>query len=1633
MVDVITNTMPKNVSSKLSAEEDYEQNKDSGNFVYEGNKKRSADEKNVNVEMPQPRPRPQPPTVDDTVGDKSINIPQPDDTEGDKSITPPSIDDTENVTKPILRPSGDRYDRTSGGMGVGFNMALPGVTNKAKSGVTAGLDNTSLKARSDEDLELQKSGISEAELIDNINSGAAIAELDDIERGKLEYAIDIINEPTSTSTEKKDAQNILESSIDIVNNTRGEEGVKVGFSRGENLAFQPSQEALDAAKFGDYSLLTNEKNYSASRAELYKLVKGQFKNLGQDAPVVEQILMNTVTGGEFWDTLGEVLNDDARALGITLPPMILNLVRHGTEALAKGLNNDLNPFSEYFNLSEKDISEYWGESQSAREQNAANWKTTLNEGFEGFKLQALSNIINDNLHDMLKIKLDKNEIDQDTFDRITKSDLLDKNGEPLRKMIVSEDQAQSFLLESIDQLHGSQRFLLIAAQNAPVMGGLASRQSSKAAKYMTQIKQKVGKIEAEQIALGNNKYAGMTLIEKANRMQIDTFDIKLNHKILGMAVREENVVVSYARLVDRRDSLAQQLLNMNAKNVSPKSLKYIAIQKEYESVKGKVFRNYWSGRTVPIFREAILTTVPASIMQWASTEIFRGPLGDAGVDHFTAQGIGALFHIITAFRFGKNKETGGGGLSIQDAVYNVVKYPFAQAGEATSAFMDVMEMSRIPGVSILRSKDLEEYNTLVKQARNGVGLSLKERKGAKYIFDLAAFLPKERLDELLKNVKTQVKLEEDIIAQFPVGEQDEIRSLVAAPFAQATGLTWLKSAYALSGTTMGARDFKNYNKLSELQDVSDAQMRQLAFTEKAIQNLRVKLLNRTDIENPAAVKKMVDRYQKMYDAQKDSVIDNNYELFQDYSEMNTKMFIDPDVNITAEIADQMLSVGVKARMRLDPMLTEGEALEEQVSANYKLLEQRSKVVNSNLNDPKHPARAASLMEEVFDLHIESMYAKGKLAYVKLDKLALSEKKTVDVSDLIYNFKEIADPLKDTDFRSFFSKEGMFFNSTLNKKLRVSLNKMAERSLEGINGSTIKKLRDMATTPGTDHFIGKNVDDVDIALYYQEIGDLKAFKAAPSEVADVYTAFRDYAVRVADSQPELAMRFEKQAGTISQLIRKFDNKYFTMWEEANSTYKANVFDKLAGSGPLSDFVTSKEKRITELSKTGSSSGPYKGVYKEGREPDKLFNRTLDSVTKYLKSGDENDLGTVQNYMANFNRQLTELIDNENVFDLTTSAGAAKFEAFQGAFTAMVYSKWARPILGRIEKLDPRSQNLLNQASGGYDFSSIKTDRLNEISRATSVKIKTANGTKSVPIIDFTRLLTDEKDIVKIMADNKKLQQKYKVFQDVANNKLKNSKAADTARIQLRDKTIDDLQQLTGQTPIGFYDKYISEGTLDTLILLREDAIKKGMKKEEFNDAVLYLSTKGLFARGGQKIIPGRKVKTFSGTEKPIRGFQTPELITDDLRKDNIKEIFEEFLGVDHTKYLDDISDLLAKEKAASMDVDKINGILRPMGDNELISRAFNLARGMVSPTYVGAEIALRIASGAGIDMVRMAASSKEASRLMAKMLKYPEKLNKVEIGRMEILIKDFVITELGNMGRTIPDYYFKVFDEEESTT
>ena len=87
----------------------------------------------------------------------------------------------------------------------------------------------------------------------------------------------------------------------------------------------------------------------------------------------------------------------------------------------------------------------------------------------------------------------------------------------------------------------------------------------------------------------------------------------------------------------------------------------------------------------------------------------------------------------------------------------------------------------------------------------------------------------------------------------------------------------------------------------------------------------------------------------------------------------------------------------------------------------------------------------------------------------------------------------------------------------------------------------------------------------------------------------------------------------------------------------------------------------------------------------------------------------------------------------------------------------------------------------------------------------------------------------------------------------------------------------------------------------------------------------------------------------------------------------------------------------------------------MNTNQLISRAFNLARGMVSPQYVAAEFGVSLASQAGLDLMKLAAGNKEAADIMLRMIKFPKDMTKADLDTFDNLVTDFVISELGQLG------------------
>ena len=93
----------------------------------------------------------------------------------------------------------------------------------------------------------------------------------------------------------------------------------------------------------------------------------------------------------------------------------------------------------------------------------------------------------------------------------------------------------------------------------------------------------------------------------------------------------------------------------------------------------------------------------------------------------------------------------------------------------------------------------------------------------------------------------------------------------------------------------------------------------------------------------------------------------------------------------------------------------------------------------------------------------------------------------------------------------------------------------------------------------------------------------------------------------------------------------------------------------------------------------------------------------------------------------------------------------------------------------------------------------------------------------------------------------------------------------------------------------------------------------------------------------------------------------------------------------------------------------NGIVRPYGLNEGLSRIYNIARGMVSPLYVTSEYAVRLASQANVQVLKLAGESQEAARIITNMMKYPELVTRKDMDFINDTLKEFVLTEITRTG------------------
>ena len=1589
---------------KMSLQDDYDMGKDTGVFVYGQNKDRYLKEKNVNAVMPKAAPAKEKVEV---AGEQKQEVPIP-----KKSQRVESVDDTEGVTKPIIRPSGETTETTA------FVKPLykpKGIVKDPTDNVLANTDqifSNKLETTAKEDIVEQGVGITMSDLVDSLTVGTVkdnnIPELPTAQFEKTKTALEILAHPNMGKTAKKNAEAQLAFALELINTKKAtsDQDVKIAFDRGGK--FSATDETVE-----DITLLSDQKIYQRSRRNVAKLIDGTFNAVfpenKQLAYKVEQSIIDNISTGKFWDTTieGNIL-ELQRAIILSGKDFLAETIQFGTVAIYDKILNG------------KDISESNAETKNERMEISRKWKKNAEKYLD---TTSLATDINKMIHADFKNQLKTNKINEDEYNKLAYTTTVDPDGKETKlfRSFISEGQAQNLLFESIDQLTGTEQFLMIALDNFTGIYGFAKNRAKSAAKYKNvTLPAKIKSLNIEQIKMGNFRYMGMSDLEAAKAMKADGIKLKLNDGLIKDALQVEKIDYQFQKMVKRKQVVSQQLDDLKRAGVPENNLEYIKIENEYKSLHGKIFRNAVMARTKPILRESLGVALPASLAQYAFTEMFASKPGEEGLTFYDAQAMGAVTHIIA---------TAMGKFSPYKLVINPTKYFVSQGGNMVAAFADFIEgaasLVGMPGaIGILRNSDMQTYNDMVIRTR-GYGLSAGERSGMKYIFMMAREMSEENLKKVLDATKRNLSLDEAVAAGWAKDSEEYkiIREITRQPFASSSGLSWLKSAEALNHGVLDVRDLKDGKTLDNLIAIQEAKEQQLTLTTRALENFKQRIKGKVNIDNTEAVNQFIDKYETLIANETGDMIKKRSNLKDRISDLKEVIFSNPDVPVTTALSKAFADAGTELRMKLDKTLSRGEALEKEAQENFKLLNERAKIIESNKGSYKHADRAALLMEEVLENWVETYHAKGKVGYKEVDALALKENKTIDVSSLLVKLKEFDDTK--SPLSNFFSRNGQFFNSSLNKRLRTSLNKMAQRSLETMKKTTLENLMKIAQTDskGNKHFINKDADYLDVALYWSKEGKLKAFNALPSEVEDVYAAFRDYGYRRYSSNPQLATDYINQADEIRDLILAQSKGHYDKFVKAARTYKDQVFDRQDGTGPLSDFLKSKTSRVTEASKKGEQVF-YKNNYKNVKPRD-LFKTFTNHIEKYIRTGSIDDIGATKDYFSDVVRQMSDNVNGSPTFNLDIKENKIRFETMQKAIVENSYSNWGQKVVDSANKLsNVKVKKQLLSSMGGYDFKTLDVDRLKDLSQATMVTVIEGGKTKRVPLLNFTKLLEDQKDIVKVMENSQELRDKYRVFKDTNNDKIQNIASEVMDNINLRDEAIEKIRKLTALDEDSFLTAIIKgKYTKKNIDLLRQQAGTKGVSPKDFDEAVAYLLTNGVINSGGLKSIPNAFLTHFDGLPKPLKGFETPEAMLANLRNDNIKPLLQDLLGDNHVAFLDDIGNYLQRQKADNMDIERLTGLTRPMGTNEMISRAFNIARGMVSPTYVGAELAFRLASGAGIDMIKMAAKDPYAAELMAKMMEFPNTITKLELNTFRRLSIDFIITEFARMDLVIPDYFY----------
>ena len=1323
--------------------------------------------------------------------------------------------------------------------------------------------------------------------------------------------------------------------------------------------------------------------YAQSRMAVNSMLQQTIPNRN-----VRQIIVDNYISGDFVANLSQRVAEQGRGFFVGIP--LLGMDIYGvTDALSDHTQKGI------------DFFDAWEAREPERERRRQKFLEGIDSVLSG---PTLAMHFNNEVNRIAKERFENGTITEEQYNDIA---FVEVGGERVPKEHFDEDTAYQLMDMAFNEMPKLLQVATMVTENAFTGGFYGATKAFKGGEELKRLK---------KIIASDSTLKGLTYDQAVKELKNRDINFKINQKLLDIGIGQEKVTDQLAAASVKIQQSNKKLDKLKLQGLE-NSVEYKIELSNRDNLQRMRNRAVFSGKTRPYLAAGSRDAFIVSAGQFYSREF----LGDA-IDPGAAEALG----FIGMAAFGGKDLTLYLGSKFAAGSKSLAGVSGRTALRVTPDWLgsNVTLIGRLANKAIpLGDTTVNDYERLIFQPRNNRKMTMGERAALQRTVDSVKNMKPENRDELYDAISRVNELTDRILDAFDTpAERMEAERLFQLTLGQATGISLTAAARAEG--TLSLKSLKKEG-LDILFETSRVQQEQIRRTEIALENFANHVENFADINKSGPIKALVRKLEDMITEQQVQLnndlntIDENLDTFIEAA--SADIIEGVDENFIQDLVK--MKIGLKDSLR--QVIDEEQAIKEVNKAWSAGTERRLQLIeNLRNNRLKHRNATSRLLEDLMYARLNQLTARGDAAYSDLGKFINDTNRPgVDIAPAVEKMMNIA--FGESDIMFMFGRDGVFFNSPVGRRAQDTFDKMAVRAFNSIDDDFKTflegKLIDDFGIPADEIARLQNTREgrVQFALMAHATGEINIFGNVSLVEADVLRrAFRDYGYKVKKSNPTVGERFGDFAKTLDDLIKESDPEGFQKLLEARDKYAAAVGDTMREGGT---FYRLKQSRKGGEKKVISDDAPTKNFYRTFKPTD-LFNDVIDNVDKLSRRLNERQMektiDDLNQAVAEVMQEFADPVDGKLVFDLTTPEGKQYFDVLRKTVTESLQDRWFADYIAAVRK-DRVGARI--QPEETYNFK--RSQDLEFINNAATVLVKVPGKAEpiSVPIMDLDSLYKFERIQLGRLEEGTQLARGFKQFQTRAKQQLTSVKNFEKAALPRRGQAIESIKSLANAADgATFFERYI-QGTGEDIDVLRDlfinNSISQGIDVAEaeraFDEGVKALIFQGLLSRGAYRVSQEAKEVAFDGSTFMAKTFHDTGSLLETLRNEDVREQLLSVFDPDHLQYLDDIATYMHLQGARAM---VLSGNVKCISTTEALSRAYNIARQMVSPLYVGSEVALRIMHQMGAETLFMALDNKDSSRIMDNLLNFPELVTKQDLDKFDSYLMQFMVTHALRTGQ-----------------